>query len=184
MIGRVRITERLCALLWLWPLVVSGTALAQQICDSSLYPLSTPMSRFEDNNDGTITDKQSNLMWLRCSAGQEWSGATCIGNAKMVTWKESEKLAQALNASGSYFFEDWRVPQIRELATIAERQCNNPRINLQLFIATPAAAYWSFTSRGDASSENSAFSLSFGPEGVRYEDKESQHYLRLVRSGP
>jgi hypothetical protein len=162
----------------------SPAAFAQQACDTSQYPLSTPTARFEAHADGTVTDRQSNLMWLRCSAGQEWSGGNCTGDASRLTWQAAQELAQTVNARATHFFNDWRLPQITELATIAERQCQNPRINLAVFISTPAAAYWSFSSRQPADAEVSAFALSFGPEGVMYQNKEAKHYVRLVRNAP
>jgi hypothetical protein len=168
----------------LMSLASDATATPPQVCDTSHYPLSTPTAQFEDHADGTVTDRRSNLMWLRCSAGQEWTGGTCTGTATPATWLEAEDMAKAVNAGGKHFFSDWRLPQIHELAMIAERQCENPRINLTLFPETPSAAFWSATSRPAADAQSSAFVLSFGPEGIAYANKETRHYVRLVRSGP
>jgi hypothetical protein len=41
--------------------------------------LSSPTSRFDDHGDGTVTDRQSKLMWMRCSIGQVWSAGTSTG---------------------------------------------------------------------------------------------------------
>jgi hypothetical protein len=155
-----------------------------QTCDTSRYPLSAPSDRFEDHHDGTVTDKQSRLMWLRCPLGQQWSGDHCAGEAQRLSWPAAANIARRLNQGGKLFFNDWRIPQIHELATIAERQCENPRINLAVFPATPAAAFWSFTSRQPADAAVSAFVLSFGPEGVGYARKSEEHFVRLVRNGP
>jgi hypothetical protein len=181
--ARVRSPLAPIALL-LWPFACHAAAPAQQVCDTTRYPLSTPTVQFEDHGDGTVTDRRSNLMWLRCAAGQEWTGATCVGTPTTVSWGEAQDAAKAINAGGKHFFSDWRLPQIQELAMIAERQCRNPRINLTLFPATPEAAFWSSTSRPSADAEASAFTLSFGQEGIAYENKEARHYVRLVRNGP
>jgi hypothetical protein len=169
-------------------------------CDTSVYPLSTPTSRFEDDRDGTVTDKQSKLMWMRCAVGQSWSQGTCLGQSAALTWADAEQAAKLVNQNGKFFYSDWRLPQLPELASIAERQCRNPRINLEIFPNTIAAFFWSATLRpaGAASvpagspvaaspvpgeaADHSAFVLSFGPDGVSYASKQEQHDVRLVRS--
>lgn len=174
----------LLLVLVLSPVMGIATVRSGQICDTSRYPLSAPTGNFDDHRDGTVTDRHSNLMWLHCSAGQKWSDGGCAGAAKLLSWTEAADVAKAVNASGAYFFSDWRVPQIHELATIAERQCRNPRINLSIFPETPSAGYWSFTSRNSSSGETAAFVLSFGPDGIGYANKQERHYVRLVRNGP
>jgi hypothetical protein len=153
-----------------------------QTCDTSRYPLSTPTARFTDNGDGTVTDTQSRLMWLRCALGQRWSGTSCLGEPALLSWQEASARTASLNTSGQYFFSDWRLPQLPELAGIAERQCQNPRINLSLFPGTLPAGYWSATARPSSDVEASAYVLSFGPEGVQYDSKQEKHLVRLVRS--
>ena len=166
------------------PGLVSALPTTVQTCDTSRYPLSSPTALFDDHHDGTVTDSRANLMWLRCPLGQKWLDGRCTGAARLVTWDEALAASKDVNREGAHFFGDWRLPKIHELATIAERQCKNPRINLTVFPATPAAAFWSSTSRASTTPDNAAFVLSFGPEGVQYEIKEGRHYVRLVRSGP
>ena len=122
---------------------------AQQTCDTGNYSLSTPTHQFEDHGDGTVTDQKSKLMWMRCSSGQSWFDARCTGPAAKHSWQSAQAAASTVNQDGSFFYNDWRVPLVRELATIAERQCENPRINLSIFPDTPAGVYWiSSTRRG------------------------------------
>jgi hypothetical protein len=155
---------------------------ADQTCDTTEYPLSSPTERFVDNGDGTVTDQVAKLTWVRCSAGQEWSGGTCEGVAAEYSWDEAQQEAAEANLSGVWFFSDWRLPKIRELAMIAERQCQNPRINLTVFPATPAGVYWSDSSRPGEDADSVAYGLSFGPEGVLNLSKAERHYVRFVRS--
>jgi hypothetical protein len=155
---------------------------ADQTCDTTEYPLSSPTERFVDNGDGTVTDREANLTWVRCSAGQEWSSETCEGIAAEYSWEEAQKEAADANRSGVWFFGDWRLPKIRELAMIAERQCQNPRTNLTIFPATPPGVYWSDSSRPGEDSDSFAYGLSFGPEGVLNLSKAERHHVRFVRS--
>ncbi len=161
--------------------MVSSVATAQQVCDTRDYPLSTPSARFEDNGDGTVTDKESKLMWLRCSIGQQWSGADCTGQWTRHDWASAQAAAAALNRSGKQFYNDWRLPSLREMATITERQCRNPRANLQVFPNTPAAPHWTSTPRPGTEAGTSAFTLSFGDEGIEYRSFDQSHAVRLVR---
>jgi hypothetical protein len=155
-----------------------------QSCDVSLYPLSTPTTRFEDNGDGTVTDKESKLMWMRCAVGQTWAKGSCTGAPAALTWQAALEAAKTINKRGNFFFSDWRLPQVPELAGIAERQCKNPRINLTVFPDTPSVAFWTATSRPSAGVEAFAFVLGFGADGVKYASKEETHDVRLVRTTP
>jgi Protein of unknown function (DUF1566) len=161
----------------------AGHAHAQQSCDTTRYRLATPTGRFVDHADGTQTDTRSNLMWLTCSSGQTWSKGECTGTARELTWQGANEFAAKINADASHFFKDWRVPDIRDLASIAEPQCRNPRINLIVFPNTPSATFWSATERR-GSEATLVYVLSFGPEGVGYDDKQLRHYVRLVRNAP
>lgn len=80
------------------------------------------------------------------------------------------------------FFNDWRLPSLRELATISERRCRNPRLNVSVFPDSPSRPYWSASSRPGGADESAAYALDFGDEGVQLLPKESPNLVRLVRS--
>jgi hypothetical protein len=164
--------------------VLCGSILAEQVCNTEQFPLSSPSERFTDNEDGTITDDVSQLMWMRCSAGQEWMDGACIGEAQRYDWEAAATVAERLGSDGEQFFNDWRVPSLRELALIVERECENPRINLEAFPNTPAGFYWSGSLRPGEGFDTFAYALSFGPDGVRHLAKQERHYVRLVRTAP
>ncbi len=168
----------------LWSTVGFAADVPSQSCDVSLYPLSTPTSRFTDNGDGTVTDNQSKLMWMRCALGQTWAAGTCSGAATALTWQAALDAARAINERGSFFFKDWHLPQVPELAGIAERQCKNPRINVTVFPGTPSVAFWTATSRPSTAPEPFAFVLGFGADGIHYVSKAEAHDVRLVRTAP
>lgn len=161
-----------------WP------AAAQQACDAKAGAPSLPEARFRDNGDGTVTDLESKLMWMRCSSGQQWLGRRCAGAAAAYGWAEAQRQAEQVNREGSAFFNDWRIPALRELATITDRRCQNPRTNLAVFPETPSAAFWSSTPRPGEQSGDRVLALSFGSEGVLLARKDERLHLRLVRTGP
>jgi hypothetical protein len=155
---------------------------AEQRCDTSEFPLSAPTERFEDNGDGTVTDTASGLMWMRCALGQHWSGSACDGEPTRYDWDAARVAADAVNGEGAFFFSDWRVPGLRDLAMIVERQCVAPRTNLSVFPNTPPAFFWSSTLRGADEGGPVAYALSFGPDGVEHRPANERHFVRLVRT--
>jgi hypothetical protein len=167
-------------LLALW-LACCG-AQAQQVCDLLSRAPSTPASRYADNGDGTLTDQELQLMWMRCSSGQQWAGGRCSGAASLHDWPSARAAAAQLNRDGSQFYNDWRLPSMRELATIAERQCSAPRVNLALFPDTPAAPYWTASARAGRPADDAAYTLDFGASGVQVLGKSEAAHLRLVRN--
>jgi hypothetical protein len=159
-----------------------GAAPAEQTCNTSEAPLSVPTERFQLNGDGTVTDTVSGLMWMRCAVGQTWREGRCDGDPRPLDWSAASAAAEAVNGEGEWFFNDWRVPGLRDLALIIERQCVDPRTNLTVFPDTPAAFFWTSTLRPGEESGDAAYALSFGPEGVEQRSKAEPHYLRLVRT--
>ena len=172
---------------WLWGAFfacasVSQGVVAQQTCLSDTASMSLEL--FHDNGDGTVTDMETKLMWMRCPSGQNWLGQRCIGVAHGYGWLETKQYAAKVNRDGDAFFSDWRVPSLRELATITDRGCVNPRTNLSVFPDTPAAPFWSSTPRPGESSGERFLALSFGVEGVVLARKDERFHVRLVRTGP
>jgi hypothetical protein len=163
-------------------LLASGAAVAQQVCDPAPTSRSMPTDRFEDQGDGTVIDRTTRLMWMKCALGQTSSPDGCAGAAQAYTWDAAQAEAQALNRGGRLFYSDWRLPQLRELASITERSCQNPRTNLAVFPATPATPHWTATMRPGASSTTAVYALSFGAEGVQLLDKTERAQVRLVRT--
>jgi hypothetical protein len=162
-----------------------GHATAQQVCDTTRHALSSPTSRFEDHGDGTVTDKLSGLMWMRCSEGQRWLNGLCTGPAQQQTWAQAQTQADAVNKAGSFFYNDWRVPSLRELGGITERQCGSPRLNLAVFPNTPAQPYWTSTSRAASAAHREAqafaFVIGFDASGIQLQSKDDARAVRLVR---
>lgn len=157
---------------------------AGQVCDTTSFPASAPADRFQDNGDGTVTDQTTQLMWMRCSVGQTWSQGTCAGAPDPRDWSSASALAEEVNRAGTFFYTDWRLPRLPELASIVERDCRDPRINLTVFPATPSEAYWTTTPRPNDAGSGLVYALDFGGQGVMPEPKEQQHLVRLVRTGP
>lgn len=166
-------------------LALSPVLHASQNCDPGSDLLASPTERFEDNGDGTVTDHETMLMWMRCAAGQTWANGACKGVPDPKPLEKATAYAEQVNRQGDYFFNDWRMPSLPELASIAERECADPRIDLSVFPETPSEFFWSRSARAsDSDGDPLRYALSFGAEGVSFMPPDELNYVRLVRHAP
>lgn len=116
-----------------------------QTCSPDTIPSTAPTTRYLVNSKGTVLDKKTGLMWKQCSEGL--SGAQCLGAPIAFTWQGALLRAQAVNASGFAGYKDWRLPNIKELNSITEYQCESPAVNTSVFPNTQydSSYYWSST---------------------------------------
>lgn len=153
-----------------------GFQVHAQTCLSSVDE-TTPSSDFVDNGDGTVTDSGTGLMWMQCSLGQIWEDGECTGDASELSWQ------QALQQAHGYSFaeqSDWRLPNIKELATIAERACVRPSINETLFPNTPSDDFW--TSTPSVLDAERAWVIAFFNSSNSIKQKSLFVFARLVRT--
>jgi len=135
-------------------------------------------ANFTDNGDGTVTDSTTGLMWSRCSIGQTWdeTNTACTGDATSMTWQE------ALQATYGYEFannNDWRLPNIKELMTITEKQCVRPSINETIFPQTSSDDYW--TSTPSTSDLSMSWVVAFFNSSNSLKEKDAFVFVRPVR---
>ena len=134
-------------------------------------------SRYTVNGDGTITDKKTNLMWKRCAQGL--SGSDCMtGTATTHDWQAALDLADNSSLAGL----SWRVPNIKELRSIAAYDRYNPAINSAIFPNTPIDS-WFWSSSPYAAISNYALRLRFGDGYDGGNGRYYGYYVRLVRGG-
>ena len=169
-------------------LFFANGAYSAQVCRANTN-LSAPDSRFIINNDGTVTDLETGLMWMRCTVGQ--SGAVCTGGASLLfTWDAALQYAEDINfGAGISTFNDWRVPNVNELISLTETSCENPSLNLNVFpLVNVNETYWSSTPSHVLTSgvENKVWAAGYlgGTWKINgYGTRDSEYYLRLVRGG-
>lgn len=157
------------------------TVQAEQNCRDNLEE-STPTSRFIFNDNGTVTDKDTKITWMRCAMGQKWDGNTCTGKAQAYSWQEARDAVAELNSNTFGEPTKWRLPFVPELASITERKCFEPRVNLTVFPATPSKAFWTgMEKKGDT---EKAYAIDFGGGSVMPSKKNNAAYIRLMLDGP
>lgn len=92
-------------------------------------------NRFVRNNDGTVTDRASELMWQFSDDG------------KTRDWPASLKYCEGLDLAG---FKDWRLPNVKELQHIVDYSRNSPALDTTyLKQSNKKGWFWSSTTHGD-----------------------------------
>lgn len=164
-------------LLWTAPPVWAAA-----VCNANIRA-TTPTSDFTlDDANGMATHLKTGLTWMRCALDQRWNsaGKTCTGSPATYTWGEALRAAQGYSFAG---YSDWRLPNIKELATIVERRCYSPSFNETIFpeVMSSGGIYWS--SSPVAGDPAGAWVVDFG-YGLDGEAQNSGRlYARLVRGG-
>jgi hypothetical protein len=95
--------------------------------------------RFIANGDGTVTDTTTGLMWMQgvALAGGQWSS--------MLQVCEDSTLAN---------HDDWRLPNIKELLSIADLSHSSPALDTTYFMT--GADFWNGRYLYEASSTSQA----------------------------
>ena len=143
--------------------LVSGTYLAN----------GTPDSRYSINGDGTATDLITGLMWRQCPEGL--SGTDCsTGAAGTKVWGGTMKDAKTSTFAG---YDDWRLPNIKELMTIVDfdsagtttNQATFPGVTMTVWTSSPVIG-------GDASH---SWMLHFGTGLITSKSRVNSKHARL-----
>ncbi len=135
---------------------------------------------FIDNNDGTISHPNTELMWQKEDDNSYYSWSAAIGFC---------------HNSNMYNHTDWRVPNIIELTTIVNYEASYPSTNDSIFPGADLSIYWSSTSNQNnelcppvpvpcnpLAEDLTAWAINFGDGSIQYGQKSSPRYVRCVRS--
>jgi hypothetical protein len=122
---------------------------------------------FLDQEDGTVVDLTTGMMWQQGDDEQERS------------WEEALSFCEALVLAEH---EDWRVPTAKEIATLVDNLGFNFSINEDVFLGTPGH-FWSATTFIGAEHKHEAYALhSNGALGYFGDEKVLLQRIRCVRS--
>ncbi|MDH5258689.1 MAG: DUF1566 domain-containing protein [Gammaproteobacteria bacterium] len=161
------------------------------------------IDRFTDNRDGTVTDEMTKLIWMRCNIGLTWSqlNQTCeyVLDEQLravhpnFSWQDALLQAQNANLTSALFASDWRLPNIKEIASLSNIACVDPSstandvaIDSSVF-PLPAAIYWSSTpvrlKIGTSVTTPKAWQMNYKAGSLRAEasDITTHNAIRLVR---
>lgn len=151
--------------------IIQRLLLAALIGMAALHAQAAPY--FASKDGSMIWDKETGLVWMRCSLGQKWDGKTCMGEGSRYKFAEAPDAALQLNAAGGLGgFTDWEVPTIRQLSTllacstgfkqtedlgdgkgVVPNYCAEggvqPTIDAKTFPNTPVELFWSSSHCGE-----------------------------------
>ena len=136
---------------------------------------------FTENGDGTVADQKSNLIWQKCSMGQN-NNSECsddgVTTNNTADWADAVIYCNTLSLAG----RTWRLPSVNELKSIVDETKFNPIIDINYFSNTFVDSYW--TSTTYAPSKNAAWLIWFANDGViAPSTKTISNHARCV-SGP
>jgi hypothetical protein len=143
--------------------------------------------RFVDNNNGTVTDKLTGLIWLKEGQCQPFFSGDAIG-INNRSWVEAIEAANKL-ASGYCGLNDgskagdWRLPNLNELASLLDRgqYFKALPVGCPLTATTVSLNYWSATTFAGNSTDMWAVHFGLGSDGKA--NKSNSYYVRCVRAG-
>lgn len=166
-------------LISLLALFAMAASVQAQTCNADITA-TAPDSRYTDNGDGTVTDTTTGLMWKQCPEGL--SGADCAtGGGVTYTWQGALEQAVTVNSGGFAGQTDWRLPNLKELASLVETKCYSSAINATLFPNTPSLGFWSASPYADGADRAWFVNFDSGLDFALY--KYDVYYVRLVRGG-
>lgn len=126
---------------------------------------SRPAQSLTDNGDGTVTDNVTGLMWQQTpyNGSMDWYNAidSCEGLALSV-------------------YDDWRLPNIKELESITDDTEPEVAINPGFFPNASALFYWTSTVYVP-DYLNQSWRMAFGPDSINGTYDNGDGYVRCVR---
>jgi hypothetical protein len=128
-------------------------------------------------DDLEVLDEATGLIWQRCTFGRPWTGLVCgAGTGPIYTHEQA--LVHAQNARTAT--KAWRLPNIKELASIIDWTQRTPSIDSAAFPNTMwTVNYWSATP--NVQDPTSAFSVNFYAGTVSPRSRSEEKYIRFVR---
>ena len=132
------------------------------------YPLTGSRGlAFQDNGNGTVTDLASGLMWQKGDSGSA------------MTWAAAFSYVASLNTQNYGGKSDWRVPNIKELASIINDGTWLPSV--YYIFESMSGDYWSSTSLL-IQSQQQVYYIAFNEGYVQFCLPSASRYVKAVRS--
>jgi hypothetical protein len=127
-----------------------------------------PAQSMVDNQDGTITDPNTGLMWQKETIEE-------------VPWELALFYAENLELAG---YSDWRLPNMRELQSIVDYSRTAPCIDPVFAATTQSNNYWSSSTYMSPNKEKTAaWHVVFYGGEVFISNKANYQSMRAVRGG-
>lgn len=126
---------------------------------------------------GSVLDKESGLRWYRCSAGQRYSKGQCIGDAIQLSQADAIAWAKEFSTRAN---QDWRLPTVNEMNTIALSGCLNPILHTEVFPGVLVENYWTSSVSPTMPGLGCIFYTFNGNSHCRHAQSESKPFLLVL----
>lgn len=133
---------------------------------------------FTDNGNGTITDKDTGLMWQKGENAAEFNWYQASGTYDEKFNSSTQNVCGSLSLAGG----GWRLPTLTELQSLVEESLK-PTINTTYFPNVHANSYWSSTTYANNTDYAWIVDFDYGYVGYHFFYKDYSSYVRCVRSG-
>ena len=152
------------------------------ILSSSVYaiPVESGDNRYLDNDDGTIIDTKTGLMWMKKDS--------YLHSGHWLNWHEVHDYVRQLNDEGFAQHSDWQLPTREELKTLYESEkINSSQVGSEMKIHTDpifekngTGSLWS----GEENGRYNAFGVVFNTGAIFNSNKKSlsRKATRAVRT--
>lgn len=143
-----------------------------------------PVPRFQANGAATLaTDNLTGLIW---AAESNTPGpAACSNSGHPMTWQEALDHVKCLNQNAFLGLTDWRLPNRKELRSLADYAAGNPALpDFSPFTAELAKGNTFWTSTTSASGPKNAWTVSIFDGSVNAADKRNALLLVWPVSDP
>jgi len=143
-----------------------------------------PSNSFTDNDDGTVTDNITGLLWQKESAGISEEEVLRI----TFIWEEALSYCEELTLAE---YSDWRLPNIKELESIVDETKYEPAIDKAYFSVNEScdpdpgecnSSYWSSTSSTSDPDKAKLINCEYGSTSALLK-MYAHYYVRCVRGG-
>jgi hypothetical protein len=165
------------------PALVWSTGQAESYAEGDDYDLGAgvelPDPRFTANANATITDNLTGLMWV--ADGSVTIYGSCAGGTK--TWQGALDYVTCLNTNNYLGHNDWRLPNGKELRSLAHYGQTNMAtwLNAAGFINVAAGPYWTSTTYAPSTGYAWAVDMVYGE--MLAQTKMTGSHLIPVRAG-
>jgi hypothetical protein len=128
------------------------------------------------NNRQEVQDGNTGLVWRSCAEGMTVSGFTCGGTPLDLTHEGALSYAASVASATGVA---WRLPSIKELSSLTQKEGSGGTIDASFFPANPRSNFWSSTPY--IIEPATALYVSFSQGTVSRTGRNTVHNIRLVR---
>ena len=137
----------------------------------------TDEKRFCDNGDGTVTDKETKLMWNQTDAYQDTS--------KWSNWFMAEDYIKSLNNKKFAGYINWRMPTLEEAEDLYDEDIHIRDMDrFEIFIHSafsPGGGFTTWTSDERAQGTACIFYFRYGHGNINHKEDITKDTIRAVR---